>query len=211
MEKKKIITITIIIILLISAISYHLLYKKFQKNQIIQELNEVDSNIDVSRALEIEEARIFVDVGGEVNTPGLYELKDKARVNDAIVAAGGVTEGADMELVNLAYILSDEMKITIPSKKVEKENVMSGETKPLISSKLIVTMNDSKVEQNGKVNINTANKGELETLKGIGSAMAERIIEYRQNQGDFNTIDEIKNVSGIGEAKFSSIKNQITV
>jgi len=211
MDKKKIIVITVTTILLLSAILYQILYKNYKKNEIINELDEIDSNIDVQPISEVEEITIFVDVSGEVNVPGLYELKERARVNDAILAAGGVTEKADMEMVNLAYILSDEMKITIPAKEIKTENTSTGTKKTIISSGITPEDLSNNVNTSGKVNINKAGKGELESLTGIGSAIAERIIEYRNNNGSFESIEEIKNVSGIGEAKYNAMKDEITV
>jgi len=211
MTKKKIIVLTVTTILLLSAIGYQLLYKNSQKNELILELDENEGNIDVLPISEVVESTIFVDVSGEVKIPGLYELKENARVNDAILAAGGVTEKADMESVNLAYILSDEMKITIPTKEVEEVNFVTTTKKVIISSGMTPVETINSVNNSGKVNINTAGKGELESLTGIGSAIAERIIEYRNSNGKFKNIEEIKNVSGIGDAKYNGMKNEITV
>jgi len=209
MDKKKIIVIIVTTILLISAIVYRLLYTNQQKNEIIEELTMEESNIDVEPIVEVKKITVFVDVAGEVVKPGLYELQEGARVNDAILAAGGVTEKADMTQVNLAYILSDEMKITIPP-KVTKTTV-STPPNAVISTGMTTNEVVSAENKTGKININTAGKAELETLKGIGSAMAERIMEYRKNNGSFRNIEDIKKVSGIGDAKYEAMKEQITV
>ncbi|MBP3284875.1 MAG: helix-hairpin-helix domain-containing protein [Clostridia bacterium] len=206
MTKKKIIVMVVTTLLMISAILYQLLYKNYKKNEIIKEIDKIDGNIDVQPIPEIVTTTVFVDVAGEVNSPGLYELKEGARVNDAILAAGGVTEQADMTMVNLAYILSDELKITIPSKEAKEMTSVGITQKTVLSSAMSASETGEK-----KININTAGKEELETLKGIGSAMAERIIEYRKSNGAFQTIEDIKNVSGIGEAKYNAMKAQITV
>lgn len=211
MTKRKIIVLSITTILFLSAISYQLLYKNFQKNELIQEINQNEGNIDVQPISQVEETGIFVDVGGEVKNPGLYELKGNARVNDAILAAGGVTGNADMEVVNLAYILSDEMKIIIPSKAAKQENENITVHKEVISSGITVVEENNYGNSNGKININKAGKKDLESLTGIGSSIAERIIDYRKSNGNFNKIEEIKNVSGIGDAKYSAIKDEITV
>ena len=211
MNKKKIIILIATTILLISAILYQILYKNYQKNEIISEVNKTASNIDVQPITEVKEITVFVDVSGEVKEPGLYELKENARVNDAILAAGGVTEDADLNLVNLAYILSDEMKITIPKKEIKPSNASTGIKNAVISSGITPVSVSVSENLDGKVNINTASKGELETLTGIGSSIAERIVDYRKNNGSFKTIEEIKNVSGIGEAKYNAMKDKITV
>ena len=132
---------------------------------------------------------IYVDVGGEVNYPGLYSLPEGSRVNDAIIIAGGTTEKADLSEVNLAYILSDALKITIPKKEVEIKK-----KKAIVSKSINISNNNS---DSGKVNINTASKEQLKTLSGIGDSTAEKIIKYREENGTFGNTEELKKVSGI--------------
>ena len=145
---------------------------------------------------------IYVDVGGEVNYPGLYSLPEGSRVNDAIIIAGGATEKADLSEVNLAYILSDALKITIPKKEVEIKK-----KKAIVSKSINISSNNSEL---GKININTASKEQLKTLYGIGDSTAEKIIKYREENGTFSNTEELKKVSGIGESKYDKIANSIT-
>ena len=145
---------------------------------------------------------IYVDVGGEVNYPGLYSLPEGSRVNDAIIIAGGTTEKADLSEVNLAYILSDALKITIPKKEVEIKK-----KKAIVSKSINISNNNS---DSGKVNINTASKEQLKTLSGIGDSTAEKIIKYREENGTFGNTEELKKVSGIGESKYNKIADNIT-
>lgn len=134
---------------------------------------------------------IYVHIDGQVKEPGLKKVKYGTRLYELIDIAGGETEDADLTRVNLATVLIDEQKIMIPAK--------------------IVASDDSSSEEEGLVNINTASKERLMKLNGIGEGMAERIIKYRQDNGYFNTIDDLKNVSGIGENKFNGLKDDITV
>lgn len=148
---------------------------------------------------------IFVFVCGCVQCPGVYELQTNARIFDAIDAAGGMTEQACAEYWNLAQCLEDGQKIYVPSKKeIKQERVAK-----LDSSDLEIV---SGVKEAGdKININTANKEQLMQLSGIGESRAEGIITYRTEHGNFSSIEEIRNVSGIGDAIFSKMKDKITV
>ncbi len=196
---KKTMIFIISTIFLLSALVYNLLYINNKKNEIIQEI-EGEEEIKI---VEEEVKMIYIDVGGEVNMPGLYCLPEGSRVNDAIIIAGGLTEKADLSEVNLAYILSDALKITIPQKESEIKK-----KKTIISKSINVSSNSST--ESSKVNINTATKEQLKTLSGIGDSTAEKIIKYREENGVFSNIEELKNVSGIGESKYNKIVNNIT-
>jgi competence protein ComEA len=132
---------------------------------------------------------IMVHVTGAVATPGLYLLPQGSRVNDAIKAAGGFLENADTSFVNLAGLVQDGDKIHIPE-------LMPGLS--IGGSGLLV-------------NINSATEPELENLPGIGPTLAQKIVDYRNQYGFFDTIDAIKNVPGFGESVFEEIKSLITV
>lgn len=209
---KKLIGSIIIIILLLSALLYNILYINNEKNAIIEEI-EIEENKQKDETEEIKEMKtIFVDVGGEVNYPGLYELPENSRINDAVNIAGGITDKADLTDVNLAYILSDAMKITIPKKEVNKvstKNVVKS-TSNVVTTE--ISMLENKVQSSsGLVNINTGTKEQLKTLTGIGDATAQKIIDYRNENGKFENIEAIKNVSGIGDSKYEKIKDKISV
>ena len=139
------------------------------------------------------------------------KLKDGSRIEDAIEAAGGLTENADISKVNLAYVLEDGIKIKIPSSS--EEDIGDGDVLIDGSGENVVEKDDSQsTNQNGKgININKADETELQTLPGIGASLASRIVEYRKQNGKFANIEDIKNVSGIGDSKFSNIKDLITV
>ena len=171
-----------------------------------------ENNTENDTNEKIEETnQIIIHISGQVVNPGVISLKEGARVIDAVNAAGGLTAEADINKVNLAYVLSDAQKIYIPSVK-EKEDVTvisqgSGSNAEVSSKE---NENEDKTEKL-MVNINTANETELQKLPGIGSSIASRIIAYRKENGKFNTIEDIQNVSGIGSSKFNNIKNYICV
>jgi competence protein ComEA len=148
-----------------------------------------------SKSSEIKRAaNICVYICGEVTRPGVYMLEDGCRVVDAITVAGGAAEGANLKAINLAQELSDGMMINVPD-----------ENAPDINSDQAV------IQSNKKLNINTANAQQLDLLPGIGPSLAERIIRYRQENGKFNSIDELLNVSGIGEKKLEEIRELVDI
>lgn len=199
-------------------------------------IEKVEKDIQNEKQEEIKKT-IFVDVKGYVNNPGVYEVDENKRVIDAINLAGGLKSNAITSNLNLSKKLTDEMLIIIYSKqeintyisKLEKENVEIKEVS-CVSTECICpdVKNDAcinkeeiniedeqskqeKIEQkNDKISINNATKEELMTLDGIGESKANNIIKYRQ-ENKFNTIEDIKNVSGIGDAAFEKIKDKITL
>ena len=167
--------------------------------------NEVEFKLGIK---EKENKTIMVDISGEIITPGVVKLPEGSRIIDAITAAGGKTEDADLSKVNLAYILDDGVQLYIPryNEKLEKEIVQTEPGVGIIQEGINTTS-----KKDSKVNINTANKEKLATLPGIGEGTAEKIIEYRSKAGKFKAIDEIKKIPGIGESKFKSLKDKITI
>lgn len=146
-------------------------------------------------------SKVEIDVGGAVIHPGLYELNSGLRVNDALIAAGGLAAAADRDWVttklNKAELLKDGEKIVIPTKTLEKG------AEPSVKA-------ISKPESN-LININTAEVSELDKLNGIGPAMAQRIVDYREKNGGFKNLEEIKLVSGIGDKLYEKIKDNISL
>lgn len=200
-KKQKIIVGIILAIMSIVLINYVYLRKP-------QTISDEDLNIYEEEDIQEEEIKqeedkkeIVVHVAGAINVEGIVFLKEGDRVSSAIEKAGGVTQDADMSQVNLAYQLEDGMKIYIPK---------IGEYKQELQENVTIPNQVTNEKKTTKVNINTATKEELETLPGIGKSTAEKIIKYRQENKRFSKIDEIKEVSGIGDAKFNSIKDLIT-
>lgn len=146
-------------------------------------------------------APIVVFVSGEVGSPGVYTLPPESRVVDAITAAGGLNPEADASAVNQAILLEDGMQVHIPT-------VAEASTPVPLSSG---NGNGSSPETSGKLNINTATAAELETLPEIGPALAEAIIRHRETNGTFESVDELLDVSGIGDATLNAIRELVTV
>ncbi|USD15812.1 helix-hairpin-helix domain-containing protein [Priestia megaterium] len=144
---------------------------------------------------------VMVDIKGAVQKPGVYQLPKDARVKDALAQAGGATKEADLRQLNLASKLQDEMAVYIPAAGEEIPT-----SSPVSSISSSGTSNDQPL-----VNINTANTDELQTLNGIGPSKASAIISYREENGLFQTVEDLGQVSGIGEKSLEKIKAQITV
>lgn len=150
-------------------------------------------------------ATLVVDVRGAVSNPGVYTLPAGSRVQDALARAGDVLTNADMRTLNLARKLNDGEQIYVPTQ---------GEATlipPPSSSRSNPARTSTVSAPAGKININTATLAELETLPGIGATIAQRIIDYRSQNGNFQKIDDLKKVRGIGDALFAQIKDLITV
>jgi len=145
-------------------------------------------------------APIRVHVSGAVHAPGVYSLPAGSRVQEALEAAGGVAEEADLDRINLAGWANDGQKIHVPA---------HGESSSPAESQAGSSASGSAWAEN--VNINTASAEELDSLPGIGPAYAERIIRYRQEQGPFESIDQIMEVRGIGQVCFEDIKDRICI
>ena len=213
-KNNKILIITLIIIFLIGIISV-ISIKFNKKNEIILEQFDVDNtkenNVNnLEKNIEdLDKKEIYIHIIGEVNNEGLIILYEGQRIADAIEKAGGVTNMADLSKINLAYVLSDGQKVKIPN---INENTDNFEYVIDNSGDNIIVNNNNKLNKEGKkVNINTATQTELETLNGIGPSTAAKIIEYRDLNGKFKTIDDLKNVNGIGNSRFDEIKNNIVV
>lgn len=150
---------------------------------------------------ERAETMIYVDIKGAVKVPGIYQLKNQQRIWDALALAGGVSEEADTTQVNYAQKVKDQMIIYVPKK---------GEPVP----QSLETLQESALaqqNQEGKINLNTATEAELQTISGIGAKKAQEIIRFRDEQGPFKTVEELKNVPGIGEKTVERLKDMLTV
>lgn len=154
---------------------------------------------------EKEDGYIYVYVCGNVKNPGVYKLDSGKRIADAIAMAGGVTKDAKEELLNQAQKISDGDKIYVPGKDDNDFN------DDILTSTGISDSSYDGQESDGKVNINTASEQELMTISGIGQARAKAIIEYREKEGVFKSIEDIKNVSGIKDGLYERIYKFIKV
>ncbi len=199
-EKITIIFLLIMIIIVLGVI----LYKNFNFEENFTINPPVNSSED-SSTVKIEVPQVIIHISGAVKNPGVYQLKSTDRVIDAVKIAGGAIEEANLDAINLAALLRDGQKIIIPykiSKNSDEEN----------DDNIYINIEDMySSSTTDKININTANSNILQTLPGIGPVLSERIIEYRNQNGLFGIIDDIKDVSGIGEKKFEGIKELICV
>ncbi len=201
MEKTIIVKIVIAVIVAIFAVVYY--FFNNQKSSSYENIltSEVIINNVSSEEKSEETGKIKVYVTGEVNSPGVIELEEGARIEDAIQKAGGIKPEANLKEINLASEIEDGEKIYVPNlvEQVE-ETTLSSESEANTSSK-----------SEGKVNINKASVSELTSIPGVGASTAQKIITYREENGKFKTIEDIKNVSGIGDSKYNSMKDFISV
>jgi len=190
--KSHIILIGLVVIIVL------VLFFKRPLNQA-QNTFETMGNDDFTVVTETEEVfentvseKVVIDVKGEVKNPGVYEITSQSRVNDVILKAGGLTEQADEQQVNLAEIVYDEMVIFIPAIGDESER------------SVIQGLSD-------KVHVNRATVTELETLSGIGPAKAAAIINYRDEHGPFQSVEDLLNVPGIGQKTLDNIIDDLQI
>lgn len=186
-----------------------------QKDDIIkEEINKEDIK---------EEIKYVVDIKGAIKKPGVYEVSENITVNDVINIAGGLTKDADTSIINLAKKIKDEMVIIIYTKEeVKKSNIVDTVIK-VVEKECIcpniendgclnteIKDNITNKEETTLININTATKEQLQQIKGIGESKAENIIKHREINGNFEKIEDIMNVDGIGESLYEQIKIYIT-
>ena len=157
--------------------------------------------------ISVSSMSITVHVAGAVNNPGVYKLRSGARFNDGVIAAGGATDQADLNSVNLAMLLNDGEQIYI-LKRNEKPHTITAQRSPSSATGGSASSGNSKV---AIININTASLAELEQLPGVGPSTAKAIIDYREKNGAFVTVQDLINVRGIGPAKLDEILPQARV
>lgn len=213
-KQKIIFTISIIILILIGIYVYNIRFNSSEDDIDIENVNNinfVENFLDTNENKNEKDNLIIVHITGAVKKSGIVKLIQGARIYDAIEKAEGSLENADLSKINLAYALEDGQKVYIP---FIGEVIEDNEDEEYITSNFgnnSSIIQDTNKGESGKVNINTANQTELETLPGIGTATAERIIDYRNKNGKFNTIEDIQNVKGIGQAKYENIKENICI
>ena len=224
----KIILVILLIIVLITffSLKYILTTHKsvvIKDNSLLATYNELSTNDDKNI--------VKVDIKGAIKNPGVYELNANDRVEDVILKSGGILDEADISVINLSKKVFDEMVIIIYTKE-EVEKMLNGEDviiDNIITDKEVIfpdikndatinnTSSSNKVDENETtvnksiININTATIDELDSLPGIGNSKAQNIIDYRNINGNFETIEDIMNVNGIGTAIYEQIKTYITV
>ena len=216
---KKYIWIILIILLLV-------IFLIKDKEDNVEEEIVKNEEIILEENVDTTISKIKVDIKGAVKNPGVYEVEENSRVSDVIDISGGLTNEADTSVINLSKNVVDEMVIIIYTKD-EIEEMKKGSTsikyieKECICPKL---ENDACIENsidnipdnnssstNDKISLNNASLDELMTLDGIGEKKAQAIIEYRNKNGGFKSIEEILEVDGIGSATYEKIKDRLTI
>lgn len=196
--------------------------------------NEPDGAPTVSAAVppqepaskaEVKVSVCYVHICGEINSPGVYEMEEGSRIFQVVECAGGFTENAASQYLNMAQIVCDGMKIVVPDQRTLKSGDqfgLNGEGQGGNANSCIIVPKGAGTQMGSsgstggntstpKVNLNTASKEELMTLKGVGEAKADDIIAYRDSHGGFHKIEDIMKISGIKSSAFEKIKNDITV
>lgn len=145
-----------------------------------------------------ETGKIIVDIKGEINKPGVYELEGDARVKEVILEAGGLTKQAEEKQLNLAEKLQDQQMIYIPNKEEAEEMEIDG---------------DKEAEDNNEdmIDINAADINELQKISGVGPAKAQAIVDYREENGAFESVDELNEISGFGEKTVEKLRDSIKI
>lgn len=234
--RKVILIVTLIFITIVSATGVFVCKYKLKKDDknnskvLIsnkkQEENTTDNELEIKDDATTKEYK--VDIKGEIINPGIYSLKVGSRVDDVIKQAGGLKDTADTSVINLSKKIQDEMVIIIYSKSQVQDFSKTKETETKVITSCITpdesevikndacietdTPSDSNKDQSTeKISINSADKNTLMTLTGIGEGKALNIIKYREQNGPFKSIEELKNVDGIGESIYDKIKENITL
>ena len=237
--KKNLKWITLMFVMIITIggiiIKYSLSLKETD-DIVLEELELKEEDVQEETTEEVEEVpvlqSVYVDIKGAVQKPGVYEVTEDKKVIDVVEMAGGFTKNADTSMINLAKKVTNEMVIIIYTadevkKSKETETVVKVIEKECVCPEIKndACLNSNNKEENaetsigtsfneemsGKININKASLEEIQALSGIGESKAKAIIKYREENGNFKKIEDLMNVSGIGEALYEKIKNDITV
>ncbi len=214
---RKQILLGVMILFLLGGLTTFLVIKYPKKKTVKEEKTVL---VKKKKVEEKRSEKYTVDIKGEIMTPGIYEVDIGKRVIDVINLSGGLTENADTSVINLSKKVTDEMVIIIYSREEvshfkETKELETQVLKQCIQKEENAIRNDACISNEnkttGKVSINRGTLEELKTLSGIGESKAKEIIAYREANGPFQSIEDIMNVPGIGEARFAAIKEDITI
>lgn len=211
MNKKKIIVFIFIILMCPVGL---IIKDKLQSKENVYVLTEdekqpqkITEEKEVKKEKSITSKKITVYISGEVSKPGIVSLNEGERLATAVQKVGGTTKKADLDGVNMAIKVQDEMHYIIPKVgAVDKHNATQA-----VKEGDVNDVNKGESSKASQININTATIEELDTLPGVGEATANKIVNHRGESGDFKSIEEIKNVNGIGDKKFEDMKDLICV
>ena len=184
------------------------------KNEVYEESKTIDINDNTKDTMQTSKVetslndKVAIYISGEVKNPGVVELKYDARLSDGVDLCGGLTEDANLNGINLAMKIKDEGHYIIPKVGEETADTVTNDNEYRNENN---TLNEPESNNDNKININTADLSELDSLPGFGQVTAQKIIEYRQEHTKFNSIEELMNIKGIGEKKFNNVKDYIYV
>ena len=184
------------------------------KNEVYEESKTIDINDNTKDTMQTSKVetslndKVAIYISGEVKNPGVVELKYDARLSDGVDLCGGLTEDANLNGINLAMKIKDEGHYIIPKVGEETADTVTNDNEYRNENN---TLNEPESNNDNKININTADLSELDSLPGFGQVTAQKIIEYRQEHTKFNSIEELMNIKGIGEKKFNNVKDHIYV
>lgn len=223
---KKQIIIGVIILLLVLFGGIYFVHASSVPNEVeeVEETENISNEVVTEEETNSNAEKVLVDVKGAVVNPGVYQLSVGCSVQDAIYMAGGLLESANTKVINLSKRVVDEMVIIVYTNEEIEEYQKDSETVtefvyvempcecPDAMNDACITENkETENEEDELISINTATKEELMTLPGVGESKANTIIAYREEHGAFKEIEDIMNVSGIGESAFEKIKDKITI
>lgn len=193
--KKNYKTVGIVVVIVLISVFLIFSYARGGREDLIKNNSEdIFLEEEQQEGTEINKKEIVVEIKGEIKNPDVYWVKEESIIEDLILIAGGLTEEADVNSINRAEMLKNHQSIVIPNKNEQKTV--------------------GKISNSGKnnlVNINTASVNELDSLPGIGASRAEDIVKYREDNNGFKSIEEIKNITGIGESIYGKLKDKITI
>lgn len=192
--KKNYKTVGIVVVIVLISIFLIFSYARGGREELIKNNSEDIFLEEEQEGTESNKKEIVVEIKGEIKNPDVYWVKEESIIEDLILIAGGLTEEADVNSINRAEMLKNHQSIVIPNKNEQKTV--------------------GKISNSGKnnlVNINTASVNELDSLPGIGASRAEDIVKYREDNNGFKSIEEIKNITGIGESIYEKLKDKITI
>ena len=184
------------------------------KNEVYEESKTIDINNNTKNIMQISKVetslndKVTIYISGEVKNPGVVELKYDDRLGDGVDLCGGLTKDANLNGINLAMKIKDEGHYIIPKVGEETADTVTNDNEYRNENN---TLNEPESNNDNKININTADLSELDSLPGFGQVTAQKIIEYRQEHTKFNSIEELMNIKGIGEKKFNNVKDYIYV
>ena len=234
-KKLKWVLVSLILLVLLLLISRGITMSNKRKTNEIKEeelifKEEKDKQEDEKdKSLEEEVTKVFVDIKGAVLNPGVYEIEKDKKIIDVVSLAGGLLEEANTTTINLAKKVQNEMVIIVYTNEEINKAMQDGQAINKIDNTCVCPKikndacinNNTKNEENSEsntdtsiqeiININTATASDFDKLPGIGASKAEAIIQYREEHGNFSRIEDLKEISGIGDALFEKIKDYITV